>query len=64
MKVYRDKRDEKSARDIPDERLDYQGRAQGLEVWRDSKTGRRYIGMWGRTGIRPITQKELSEMAR
>jgi hypothetical protein len=63
MKVYKDRRDEKPTRDIPDERLDYQGSAQGLDVWRDSKTGRRYIGMWGRSGVLPITQKELQEMA-
>lgn len=53
MKIYRDRRDE---------RLEYCGRTDGLEVYRDSKTGRRYIGMWGRTGLRPITRKELQEL--
>ena len=61
MEIFRDRRDEKPVREIPDERLDYLGSNQGLEVWLDTKTGRRYIAMWGRSGVRPITKKELSE---
>lgn len=62
MDIFRDKRDEKRARQIPDERMEYNGRVGGLETYRDTKTGRCYIARWGRPGVVATTRDQLHEM--